>query len=48
MTKPKKTHEETDKETAEAHWAWVETWLHIIYVDAMIHGMKHGREEKTR
>ena len=30
------------KELAEEHWEWVESWLHIVYVDAMIHGYKHG------
>lgn len=35
---------EEAKELAEAHWKWLETLLHKIYVDAMIHGIKHGQE----
>ena len=38
--------EEEAKKIAEAHWKWVETWLHIIYVDAFIHGFKHGGKKK--
>ena len=34
--------EEKAKELAEAHWDWVETWLHMIFVDAFVHGYKHG------
>jgi hypothetical protein len=34
-----------DKALAEAHWAWLETLLHKVYVDAMIHGIKHGKED---
>ena len=37
---------EEAKELAEAHWEWLETWLHLIYVDAMVHGIKHGQESK--
>lgn len=29
-------------ELAEQHWEWLESILHKIYVDAMIHGIKHG------
>ena len=39
----------TDKEArelAEAHWKWLESLLHKIYVDALIHGIKHGKEGK--
>ena len=36
----------TDKELAEAHWAWLVTWLKIIYVDSFIHGYKHGKADK--
>jgi hypothetical protein len=32
------------KKLAEAHWEFLERWLHMIYVDAMIHGVKHGAE----
>jgi hypothetical protein len=32
----------TAKELAEQHWLWLESLLHKVYVDAMIHGIKHG------
>ena len=35
----------TEKEIAEAHWTFLERWLHIIYVDAWVHGYKHGKED---
>ncbi len=41
----KMTDEEARK-LAEAHWEWLETLLHKIYVDALIHGIKHGQEDK--
>ncbi len=34
-----------EKELAEAHWKWLETLLHKIYVDAMVHGIKHGEKK---
>ncbi len=34
------------KELAEAHWKFLESWLHLIYVDALVHGYKHGKEDK--
>ena len=27
---------------AEEHWIWLESVLHKIFVDAFIHGYKHG------
>jgi len=43
----------TDKELAEAHWKWLESILlqqlkvqRKLFVDAFIHGMKHGKEKK--
>ena len=36
--------EEEAKELAEKHWEWLETLLHKIFVDAMVHGIKHGQE----
>jgi len=38
--------EEEAKELAEAHWKWLESLLHKIFVDAMVHGIKHGQETK--
>jgi len=29
---------------AEEHWFWLESLLHKIYVDAMVHGYGHGYE----
>ena len=26
---------------AEEHWLFLEKWLHMIFVDAFIHGAKH-------
>ena len=33
---------EEAKKLAEEHWKWLEALLHKIYVDAMVHGIKHG------
>jgi len=33
------------RKLAEAHWAWLESLLHKIYVDSMVHGIKHGKED---
>jgi len=30
---------------AEQHWDWLREFMHPIYVDAMIHGYKHGFED---
>jgi hypothetical protein len=30
---------------AEDHWEWLEEMLHKVYVDAMVHGYKHGFDE---
>jgi len=38
--------EQEARELAEAHWKWLESLLHKVYVDAMIHGIKHGKEDK--
>ena len=37
--------DEEVKEMAEAHWKFLERWLHMIYVDALVHGVKHGKED---
>ena len=34
------------KTLAEEHWLWLESLLHRVYVDAMVHGYKHGQEAK--
>ena len=43
---------QTDREIAYAHWEYTEKILlkmmelcKQLYVDAMVHGIKHGREE---
>jgi len=33
------------RDTAEEHWKWLESLLHKVYVDAMIHGIKHGAKD---
>jgi len=33
------------KAKAEAHWQWLESVLHVLFVDAFVHGFKHGQEE---
>jgi len=37
-----------EKELAEAHWIFMEKWMHMIFVDAFIHGYKHANQEKRR
>lgn len=39
------TNEEARK-LAEEHWEWLESLLHKIYVDALVHGIKHGGEDE--
>lgn len=34
------------RELAEEHWMWVERWLHMVYVDAFVHGYKHGKSDE--
>ena len=36
------------RELVEVHWEWLESLLHKVYVDAMIHGIKHGQEIKRK
>lgn len=40
--------EDEARELAEAHWKWLESLLHKVYVDAMIHGFGHGAEWQTK
>ena len=35
------------KELAEEHYTYVESICHKMYVDAFIHGIKHGQEENN-
>ena len=35
-----------DVEQAEAHWQFMEKWLHMVFVDAFLHGKKHGKAEE--
>ena len=40
----------TDNEAwtkAEEHWAFLERWMHMLFVDAFVHGFKHGLERAT-
>jgi len=34
-----------DRILAEDHWNWLEGVCRIMYIDAFIHGYKHGKEE---
>ncbi len=36
-------NDEEAKKLAEDHWAYVEKVCRVMYVDAFIHGIKHGR-----
>ena len=43
----------TDKELADAHWAYTEQIIlkmleiaKFLYIEAMIHGIKHGGDKK--
>ena len=38
----------TPKELAEAHWKFQERWLHMVFVDAFLHGYKHAKEEPKK
>ena len=38
--------EEEARKLAEEHWKWLESLLRKLYVDAMVHGIKHGQEKK--
>lgn len=30
---------------AEEHWEWLQSVIHKLYVEAMIHGYKHGYQD---
>ena len=36
------------KKKAEEHWKFLQRWLRMVYVDAFIHGYKHGRQDKVK
>lgn len=45
--------EEEARKLAEAHWEYTEhiirelvSLAHYLYVEALVHGIKHGKEEK--
>jgi len=51
MTEPKKT----PRQLAEEHWLWIESLLDEqrrmekrLFIDAFIHGTKHGKDIRTR
>jgi len=39
-------NEQEIKEMAEKHWKYVESICHKMYVDAFIHGHKHGSKNE--
>jgi hypothetical protein len=41
-------NEKEFRKVAEEHWRFLERWLHIIYVDALVHGYKQEVEQKLR
>jgi len=36
------------RKMAEEHWKYVESICHKMYVDAFIHGFKHGSDEEFK
>ena len=44
MIKPK-DFDKNARLKAEEHWKWLESLLHKVYVDAMIHGIGHGAQD---
>ena len=40
-------NEKEMKELAEQHYTYVESVCHKMYVDAFVHGIKHGQEDKV-
>ncbi len=41
-------NEDEVRKLAEEHWEWLESLLHKVYVDAMIHGYKHAIDDVTK
>ncbi len=39
--------DEEARKLAEKHWEWLESLLRKVYVDAMVHGIKHGQEKSN-
>jgi hypothetical protein len=39
---------ENEKELAEAHWKFLARWMKMVYIDAFIHGYKHGKEARKK
>lgn len=33
------------EDLAQLHWRWLQEVLKKVYIDAFIHGYKHGRED---
>lgn len=33
---------------AQEHWKWLQSILKKIYIDAFIHGYKHGKERESK
>lgn len=44
MTKPIDKEAKEATKIAETHWKWLESTLRKIYVDAFVHGIKHGKQ----
>jgi hypothetical protein len=37
---------EEARDLAQKHWEWLEGLLRKMYIDAFVHGFKHGQEDK--
>ena len=33
---------------AEEHWKFLERWMHVVFVDAFVHGYKHAKEDTVK
>ncbi len=40
--------DEEARKLAELHWKWLEGLLRKVYVDAMVHGIKHGEAKRNK
>ena len=40
--------EAEEKQKAEAHWKFIEKWVHMAFIDAWVHAAKHANEERRK
>lgn len=36
------------QEKATEHWEFLERWLRIVFIDAFVHGYKHGKDKEVK